>query len=103
MPRQGPTTPARGYSPAVTYTVVSWSNPHEHKIARLALVLILAILPQAFLSKPALRVLPYVDLALPAFVGPGGGGEPDQRRESVHHSGICTVCPVVSSTRIGLG
>jgi hypothetical protein len=45
------------------------------------LVLILAILPEAFPSKRALGVPQLIDLALPAFVGPGGGAEPDQRGE----------------------
>ena len=40
---------------------------------RLALVLILAILPQALLRKLALGVLSLMDLALPALIGPGGG------------------------------
>ena len=44
---------------------------------RFALVLILAILSQALPRKRALGVLPLIDLALPAFVGPGGGTEAD--------------------------
>ena len=39
----------------------------------LILVLILAILAETFSGKRALRVLSLIDLALPAFVGPGGG------------------------------
>lgn len=41
----------------------------------------LAILLQTFSGEGALGVLPMVDLALPAFVGPGGGAEADQGRE----------------------
>jgi hypothetical protein len=37
----------------------------------LVVVLVLAILAQTFLSKLALGIFPFVDLALPAFVGPG--------------------------------
>jgi hypothetical protein len=37
----------------------------------LALILILGILPEALTRKTALDVLPLVNLALPAFVGPG--------------------------------
>ncbi len=43
----------------------------------LALILILAILPQTLAGECALGVLPLVDLAVPAFVGPGGGTEAD--------------------------
>jgi hypothetical protein len=35
----------------------------------------------------ALRGMPAVDLALPAFVGPGGGAESDKRRKRERHSG----------------
>src|SRR6478736_6062696 len=48
---------------------------------RLALVLILAVLAQAFTGERALGVLLLVDLALPAFIGPSGGTEPDQGGE----------------------
>ncbi|HEV8327270.1 MAG TPA: hypothetical protein VGQ08_07275 [Nitrospiraceae bacterium] len=54
--------------------------PHRPE-QRLALVLILAILPQALMSKRLLGILAIVDLALPAFIRPCGSAEPDQRRE----------------------
>jgi hypothetical protein len=64
---------------------------------------ILAILPQTFPGERALGILPVVDLALPAFVGPRGGAKADQRREREGHSGgNCTVSPGVSST-VGSG
>ena len=44
----------------------------------IVVVLILAILPEAFLSKLALGVLSLVDRPLPAFVGPRGGAETNE-------------------------
>jgi hypothetical protein len=66
---------------------------------RLALVLILAILLQTFMGKRALGILPFVDLTLPAFVGPGGGTEANQwgEREG-HRERNCTVSAVAHST-----
>ena len=55
----------------------------------LVLVLILAIFPQAFSGKRALGVVSCVDLALPAFVGPGRGAEADQGQTA--HWRHCTV------------
>src|SRR5262249_32038496 len=55
---------------------------------RLPLVLILRILTKAFLSKLGLRILAFVHLALPAFVGPGGGAEANERRG--RHGSECT-------------
>ena len=43
-------------------------------------------LSQALSGKGALRVFFLLDLALPAFVGPGGCAEADQRREGEGHS-----------------
>lgn len=48
---------------------------------RLALILVLTILSQTLPGKDALGVLALVDLALPAFVGPGRRTESDQRGE----------------------
>jgi hypothetical protein len=48
---------------------------------RLSLILVLAIFPEAFPRKGALGILPLVDLALPAFIGPGGSAKADQWRE----------------------
>jgi hypothetical protein len=45
---------------------------------RLTSVLILAILSQALLSEFALGVLPFIDLALPAFVGPSRRAESNE-------------------------
>ena len=45
---------------------------------RLVVVLVLAILAEALPGKRALGVLLLIDLALPAFVGPGRGAEADQ-------------------------
>ena len=60
----------------------------------LGLVLILAILPEAFPSKGALGVLPLGHLALPTFVGPCGGTEADERGERESHRGEnCSVIP----------
>ena len=42
---------------------------------------ILAILPEALTRKTAHDVLPLVNLALPAFVSPGGRAEPDEGRK----------------------
>ena len=44
---------------------------------RLVIVLVLAVLAETLLSKLGLGVRPFVDLALPAFVGPGGSAESD--------------------------
>ena len=41
----------------------------------LPFVLVLAVLSQTFTGKRALAVLPLVDLALPAFIVPGGGAK----------------------------
>jgi hypothetical protein len=49
---------------------------HDPK-QRLAFILVLVILAQILSRKSALGVLPLVDLALPAFVGPRGGTEAD--------------------------
>ena len=54
---------------------------------RLVLVLILAILSQALTGKGALGVLALIDLALSAFIGLGGGAEPDQGRKQQGHRG----------------
>ena len=46
---------------------------------RLVVVLILAILAEAFPGKYTLGVFLLVNLTLPAFVGPGGGPEANER------------------------
>ena len=68
---------------------------------RLALVLILAILPQALPGKRALGILPCVDLALPAFVGPSRGAEANQGRERESRTTKCTGSLQAISTRSG--
>ena len=65
----------------------------------LVAVLVLAILTEAFPGKYALGVLLQIDLAFPAFIGPGGSAEANQwgKRES-HREGNCTVSLAASST-----
>ena len=45
---------------------------------RFAVVEVLAVFAQTFPRKSAFCVRVFVDLALPAFVGPGGGAKPNQ-------------------------
>jgi hypothetical protein len=73
--------------------------PHGPK-QRLTLVLILAILPEAFPIKRALGILPCVDLTLPAFIRPScGGTETGSKERGIGpYWGNCTVSPVASST-----
>ena len=51
-------------------------------------------------GESALGVLLLIDLALPAFIGPGGGTEADQWSEREGHTTECSVSPVATSTRL---
>ena len=65
--------------------------------SRRSVVEVLAVFAQALTRKRRLRVLLVIDLALPAFVGPGGGAEADQGGQA--HSGWALYSEVGPTTK----